>query len=202
MSNSLKTTFKKVKFSNQKRCLPLKAAKRGYEKACDYLDLWKKITLIQHRALSCLSKTLALILQGNFYSMGNSGLLRHEAVVTLLHPHLGEIRQELRNPPLFSHNWSRKVKTSLKFLKRHLQNSQGFGPYQSKPFRGPTTKRLLQETPLWGSIPLRAVINRFPLTRENQTSEAPGVIFDAIIGEEGVKPPSPITPPKPPSVHQ
>ena len=38
-----------------------------------------------------------------------------------------------------------------------------------------------------GAIPLKTVT----LPEENQTSEAPGVIFDSIIGEEGVEPPPP-----------
>ena len=42
-----------------------------------------------------------------------------------------------------------------------------------------------------GAIPLETVTNRFPLAGENQTSEAPGVIFDPIIGEEGVETPPP-----------
>ena len=41
------------------------------------------------------------------------------------------------------------------------------------------------------AIPLKTVTNRFPLAGENQTSEAPGVIFDPIIGEEVVVTPPP-----------
>ena len=94
--HSLKSTFKKVKSQIQKGANPEKAAKRGYQEACEYLDLWNKTILIQHRALTCLSKSLAHILQRELYSMGNTGLLRRKAEMTLLHPHLGEtIRQEL-----------------------------------------------------------------------------------------------------------
>ena len=60
---SLKSTFKKVKSQIQKGANPEKAAKRGYEQACEYLDVWRKNVLIQHRALTCLSKSLAHILQ-------------------------------------------------------------------------------------------------------------------------------------------
>ena len=74
--HSLKATFKKVKSQIRKGADPEKAAKRGYEEACEYLDLWNKAILIQHRALTCLSKSLAHILQRELYSMGNTGLLR------------------------------------------------------------------------------------------------------------------------------
>ena len=60
--HSLKSTFKRVKSQIQKGANPEKAAKREYEQACEYLDLWSKTVLIQHRALTCLSKSLAHIL--------------------------------------------------------------------------------------------------------------------------------------------
>ena len=143
---SLKSTFKKVKSQIRKGADPEKAAKCEYEEACEYLDLWNKTILIQHRALTCLSKSLAHILQRELYSMGNTGLLRREAEMTLLQPHLGEMRcQELRNssfwpPSLFK---SQLVKAGEDFLlkKGTSKDSQGFGPYQNKPFRGPHKKR-------------------------------------------------------------
>ena len=139
--HSLKATFKKVKSQIRKGADPKEAAKRGYEEACEYLDLWNKTVLIQHRALTCLSKSLAHILQRELYSMGYIGLLRCEAEMTLLQPHLGETRrQELRNasfwpPSLFK---SQLVKEGEDFLlkKGTSKDSQGFGPYQNKPFRG------------------------------------------------------------------
>ena len=87
--HSLKSTFKKVKSQIKKGADPEKAAKRGYEQTCEYLNLWDKTTLIQHRALTCLSKSLAHILQRELYSMGNTGLLRREAEMTLLQLQLG-----------------------------------------------------------------------------------------------------------------
>ena len=97
---SLKSTLKKVKSQIQKGVNPEKAAKRGYEQACEYLDIWNKTVLIQHRALTCLSKSLAHILQRELYTMGNTSLLRREAEITLLQPQLGEMRcQELRKSP-------------------------------------------------------------------------------------------------------
>ena len=66
---SLKLTFKKVKSQIQKGADHEKAAKHGYEQACEYLDIWNKSVLIQHRALTCLSKSLAHILQRELYTM-------------------------------------------------------------------------------------------------------------------------------------
>ena len=60
--HSLKSTFKRVKSQIQKGANPEKAAKRGYEQACEYLNLWNKMVLIQDRALACLIKSLAHIL--------------------------------------------------------------------------------------------------------------------------------------------
>ena len=117
--HSIKSTVKKVKTQIQKGANPEKAAKRGYEQVCEYLDFWNKTVLIQLRALACLSKSLAHILQRELYSMGNTGLLRREAEMTLLQPQLGGTRhQELRNssfwdPSLFQ---SQLVKEGEDFL--------------------------------------------------------------------------------------
>ena len=116
--------------------------RRGYEEVAEYMDFWNKTVLIQHRALTCLSKSLAHILQRELYSMANTGLLRCEAEMTLLQPHLGEMRrQELRNssfwdPSLFE---SQLMKEGEDFLlkKGTSKDSQGFAPYQNKPFCGP-----------------------------------------------------------------
>ena len=142
--HSIKSTFKKVKTQIQKGANPEKAAKCGYEQACEYLDFWNKTVLIQHRALTCLSKSLAHILQRELYSMGNTGLLRREAEMTLLQPHLGEmIRQELRNSSFWDSSLfkSQLVKEGEDFLlkKGTSKDSQGFGPY--KPFCGPHNKK-------------------------------------------------------------
>ena len=59
--HSIKSTVKKVKI--QKGANPEKEAKHGYEQVCEYLVFWNKTVLIQHRALTCLSKSL--------YSRGN-----------------------------------------------------------------------------------------------------------------------------------
>ena len=144
--HSIKSTVRKIKSQIQKGANPEKAAKRGYEEVADYLEFWNKTVLVQHRALTCLSKSLAHILQRELYSMANTGLLRREAEMTLLHPQLGETRrQELRNssfwgPSLFE---SQLVKEGEDFLlkKGTSKDSQGFAPYQNKPFRGPHKKR-------------------------------------------------------------
>ena len=194
--HSLKSTFKKVKSQIRKGADPEKVAKRGYEEACEYLDLWNKTLLIQHRALTCLSKSLAHILQRELYSMGNTGLLRPEAEMTLLQPHLGETRrQELRNasfwpPSLFK---SQLVKEGEDFLlkKAPQKTLRVLDPTRISPFVVPTRKEAPTGNVPMGAIPLKTVSNRFPLAGENQTSMAPGVVFDPIIGEEGVETPPP-----------
>ena len=93
----------------------------------------EKRILIQQRALACLIKSVAI---------GNTGLLRREAEMILLHPHLRDSRrQELRNSPfwptpLFK---SQLVKDGEDFLlkKGTSKNTQAFGLYQNEPFRGP-----------------------------------------------------------------
>ena len=42
-----------------------------------------------------------------------------------------------------------------------------------------------------GAIPLKAVTNRFPQVRRNQTQEASGVVFDPTQGDEGMETPPP-----------
>ena len=61
--HSLKSTFTKVKTQIQKGANPEKAARRGYDNACDYFEVLNKTSLIQQRALARLSKSLAHILQ-------------------------------------------------------------------------------------------------------------------------------------------
>ena len=155
--HSLKSTFKRVKSQIQKGANPEKAAKRGYEQACEYLDFWNKTVLIQHRALTCLSKSLAHILQRELYTMGNTGLLRREAEMTLLQPHLGEMRrQELRNSPFWDSSLfkSQLVKEGKDFLLKK-GTSQGFGPYKPQEKR----KRPTGNAPM-GANPHKAVTNR------------------------------------------
>ena len=117
--------------------------------------------------------------------------------MTLLQPQLGEMGcQELRNSPFWHSSLfkSQLVKEGEDFLLKNgtSKDSQGFGPYQNKPFRGPTTRK---EAPTgnvpMGATPHKAVTNRFPQAGENRTSEAPGVVFDPTLGDEGVETPPP-----------
>ena len=64
--HSLKSSFKKVKSQIQKGANSEKAARRGYKEACEYLEIWNRIILIQKRALACLSKSLAHV-HGTLY---------------------------------------------------------------------------------------------------------------------------------------
>ena len=154
--DSLKSTFKKVKSQIQKCANPEKAARCCYENACDYFEVLNKRSLIQQRALACLNKSLAHILQRELYIMGNTGLLRHEAEMTLLQPHLGDSRhQELRNSPFWPSPLFKcqLVKEGEEFLlkKAPLKNHRVLDPIKISPFVVPTIrKRLLLEAPLWG----------------------------------------------------
>ena len=88
--------------------------------------------------------------------------------MTLLQPHLGETRrQELRNSPFWHSSLfkSQPVKEGEDFLlkKGTSKDSQGFGPYQNKPFCGPRTRK---EAPTgnapMGATPHKAVTSPFP----------------------------------------
>ena len=139
--HSLKSTFKNVKTQIKKGANPEKAARRGYDNACDYFEILNKTILIQQRALACLTKSLAHILQRELYTMGNTGLLRREAEITLLQPHLGDTRRhELRNSPF----WPSSLFTSplvkeaegLFSKKTPLKNHRVSCPIKTNPFNG------------------------------------------------------------------
>ena len=66
----------------------------------------------------------------------------------------------------------------------------------------PTRKEAPTENVPMGAIPLKAVTSHFPQEGENQTLEAPFAIFEPTIGEGVWKPLFPMTPQKPPAVHQ
>ena len=91
--HSARSAYRKTKNQTLDGADPRKLIKRGYENACEYFDIMEKRILIQQRALACLSKSVAHILQRELYTVGNTGLLRREAEMTLLHPHLGESRR-------------------------------------------------------------------------------------------------------------
>ena len=192
----LKSTFKKVKTQIQKGANPKKAARHGYDTVCDYFEVLNKTILIQQRALACLSKYLAHILQRELYSMGNTGLLRCEAEMTLLQPHLGDIRhQELRNSPIWPSSLfkSQLVREGEDFTKKApLKTPRVSPPTKISPFVVPTTRKeaTTRNAPM-GATPPKAVINRFPQSGENRTTEASEVVFNLIPGGEGVETPPP-----------
>ena len=194
--HSIKSTVKKIKSQIQKGANPEKAAKRGYEEVAEYMDFWNKTVLIQHRALTCLSKSLAHILQRELYSMANTGLLRREAEITLLHPQLGETRrQEIRNSSFWGSSLfeSQLVKEGEDFLlkKAPQKTLRVLHPTKISPFVVPTRKEAPTGNAPMVAIPLKAVTNPFPREEENPTSEAPGVVFNPTIGEGGVETPLP-----------
>ena len=133
--------------------------------------------------------------------MGNTGPLRREAEMTLLLPHLGETsRQELRNSPFWPstliNSQSRREKTSSS-KKAPRKMPRVSYPTKISPFVVLTIRK---EAPTgnapMGATLLKAVSNRFPQVGGNRISEAPRVIFDPILGGEGM------TPQKSPSVNQ
>ena len=101
--HSMKSTFKRVKSHIQKGANPENAAKHRYQQACEYLDIWNKTVLIQHRPVTCLSKSLVHILQSVLYSKGNTGLQskarsRNDPFTSTSR---GMRHQELRNSPFW-----------------------------------------------------------------------------------------------------
>ena len=81
--------------------------------------------------------------------MGNTGLLRREAEMTLLQPHLGETRrQELRNSSFWHSSLFKSQLVTLPPQKRHLRTLRVSDPIKISPFVVPTTRKVvLQETP-------------------------------------------------------
>ena len=139
--DSLKATSKWVKTQIQKGANPERAAKNGYERTCNYLDILDRIN-IQQKALACQNKALSHMLQRELYTMGNSVLIRREGEMSHLQPHLGDTRrQQLRTSPFAPSPLSfptSKGRRGVSPQKRHPpKNTQGFKPYQNQPFRGP-----------------------------------------------------------------
>ena len=97
----------------------------------------------------------------------------------------------LLDPSLFQ---SQLVKEGEDFLlkKGTSKDSQGFAPYQNKPFRGPHNKKRgsYRKCP-YGGNSSQSSNQSFPQVGGNQTSEAPGVVFDRTTGGESVETPLP-----------
>ena len=79
------------------------------------------------------------------------------------------------------------------FKKAPLKTLRVLDPIKTSPFVVPTTTRKEARIPNapMGAIPPKAVTNRFPQVGGNQTSEAPGAVFDPITGDEGMETPPP-----------
>ena len=116
--------------------------------------------------------------------MGNAGLLRCKAKMTLLHPHLGETRRQelaflaLLLDPVSTCEGGRGKKGTLKSV----------APYQNKPFRGPYNKKRgsYRKRP-YGGNSSQSSNQSF----SSGTSEAPRVVFNPTIGDEGMGTPPP-----------
>ena len=63
---SLKSAFKKVKSQTQKGANPEKAAKRGYEQACEYLDIWNRLFLANTELLHAPANPWPIYSRGNY----------------------------------------------------------------------------------------------------------------------------------------
>ena len=120
--------------------------------------------------------------------MGNTGLLRREAEVTLLQPHLGDFRrQKLRNSPVWPTPLFKLqlVKDGEDFLLKNdtRNDSQCFGPNQNKPFHGPhhNKKRGSYRKRPYGGNSSQSSKKSFFQVGGNRTTEASEVIFDPIL---------------------
>ena len=82
------------------------------------------------------------------------------------------------------------MKTSF-FKKANQKTVRVLDPTKTSPFVVPTRKEDPTGNVPMGATPLKTVTNRFLPAWENQTSEAPGIIFNPTIGEEGVETPLP-----------
>ena len=117
--------------------------------------------------------------------------------MTLLQPQLGETRrQELRNSPFWHSSLfkSQLVKEGEDFLleKGTSKDSQGFGPYQNKPFRGHHNKKRgsYRKCPYGGNS--SQISNQsFSSGRGKPNFRGSGVLFDPTLGDEGVETPPP-----------
>ena len=184
--HSMKSSFKKVKTQIQKGANPEKAARRGYKEACEYSEIWNETILIQQRVLACLSKYLAHILQRELYTMGNTGLLRRKAEMTLLQTTFRVYETPRTHLPfwpslLFKSQLVKEgedfllKKVPLKMLFRCPHNKKR-GSYKKRPYGGNSSQSSNQSFTSGGG---------------NQISEAPRVVFDPTLRDEGMKTPPP-----------
>ena len=138
-----KSTFKKVKTQIQKDANPEKAVRRGYDTASDYFEMLNKTILTQQRALACLHKSLAHILQRELYGQHWPAQARgRNDLPTTLRGYETSGTEEfaLLNFLIIQVSASKGGRT-LPPQKGTSKDSQGFAPYQNKPFRGPHNKK-------------------------------------------------------------
>ena len=76
--DSLKATSKRVNTQIQKGAKPKIAAKNGYERTCDYVEIQDERIHIEQRALDCQSKALSHMLQRERYTMSTPSSLDKE----------------------------------------------------------------------------------------------------------------------------
>ena len=71
---------------------------------------------------------------------------------------------------------SQLIKEGEDFLLKNgtFKESRGFGPFQSKPFRGPHKKRGSYKKRPYGGNSSQAVTSRFPLARETKLQRLQG----------------------------
>ena len=129
--------------------------------------------------------------------MGNTGLLRREAEMTLLQPHLGETRcQELGNSPFWDSSLfkSQLVKEGEDFLLKKAPLKILRVSDHISPFVVPTTRK---EAPTgnapMGATPHKAVTNRFPQVGETELLRLQGSFLTPQQGARAWKPLSPMT---------
>ena len=132
--------------------------------------------------------------------------------MTLLQPNLGDSRHhELRNSPFWPSPLfkSQLVKDGEDFFlkkgtHKDSQDPQVLDPIKTSPFMFPTTTR--KEAPTGNTpmetIPLKAVTNHFPQVGETEFQRLQGSFSTPLKGTRVWTPLLPMTPFKPPSVHQ
>ena len=125
--HSLKSTFKIVKSQVQQGANPEKAAKRGYEQACEYLSYTS-------------ANPLSIYYKREFYTVGNTSMLKCKAKITLLQP---QGKRDAKNsgihplgiPTCSSLNFSKRENTSSS-NKAHLKTLRVSHPIKIRDSRG------------------------------------------------------------------
>ena len=119
---------------------PRKLIKRGYQNACDYFDIMEKRILIQQRALACLSKSSSYPPEGTLHYGQHRPSTKRGRNDPPSSPSGGIETSGVEELTLLA--FSLQVSTGKRWRglppkKGTGKNSQGFEPYQNKPFRGP-----------------------------------------------------------------